>query len=330
MKAVIVHKNGDPTDPTVLSVEDNVDIPEPAKGQVLVKVRAAAINPIDWKLARGDFPGLKSGTIGFDVSGVIEKIGPDTETSLKVGDEVYGDAAPICGSFAEYAKVNAVALSPKPKNLDFNQAASLPLAGLTAIQSLRAYGEFKEGQTVCITGGSGGVGSLAVQMAKAMGASHIYATGSSVGLIRSLGADTVINYKEESVADALKGKELDLVIDTIGGLEYWEAAQGALKTGGKFVTLVGDGGGMVTTIANMFWRKLKSFFGSPSYSVCITNTKAPDVIADMKTITEFVEAGKVKPVMDDKAYELTTKSIHDLIRASMSHRAKGKLVLTVS
>jgi len=127
---------------------------------------------------------------------------------------------------------------------------------LTALQGLQGAG-LKEGMKVAIMGGSGGVGSLAIQMAKALGASHVYATGSSVELIKGLGVDTVINYKETSVLEALKGKDLDIVYDTIGGYENWEAAQAGLKKNGTFVTLVGDGGSLVPNLAKIAWRMLQ-------------------------------------------------------------------------
>jgi len=330
MKAAILHKNGDPTTEDVLSVEENVDVPSIETGEILVQVRAASINPVDWKVMKGDVPGKKSGPVGFDVSGVVEKIAPGTETSLQEGDEVYADAAATQGSFAEFVRVQAVAVSPKPKNISFQEAAALPLVSLTALQGLVTYGGFESGQKVCILGGTGGVGSMAVQMAKAMGASHVYATGSSVDMIKSLGADTVINYREQSVVDELKGKELDLVYDTIGGIEGWKAAQGGLKKGGRFVTIVGDGGGLLSMVPGIIWRKLSALFGGPAYEVFLTNTKGPEVVKDMETITEMVEAGKIKPVVANDTFELTTESIHEMVKASMSHRAKGKLVLTVN
>lgn len=179
-------------------------------------------------------------------------------------------------------------------------------------------------------GGSGGVGSLAIQMAKAMGASHIYATGTSADMIKGFGADTIINYRDQSVVDELKGKELDIVFDTVGGIENWKAAQLGLADGGKFVTIVGDGGGLVGMIPGILWRKVMSMVGGHSYDIFMKGSKAPLVVEGMQKMTELVEAGKVKAVLDQTSYELTTKSIHDMIRASMSHRAKGKLVLIVN
>lgn len=331
MKAAILEKNGDPTTAEVISVKDDIPVPEPAKDQLLVKVGSAAINPVDWKLMRGDFPGQKSGTCGCDVCGVIEKIGPETETDLKVGDAIYADAFNTKGSFAEYVLVNVNVASKKPSNISVDEAASLPLAGLTALQGLVNQGNLVEGQKVLIFGGTGGVGSLAIQMAKALGASEVYSTGSQVETIKGFGADVVVNYKEESLMDALKGKDFDVVYDTIGGLEHWQVAQASLKKGGVFITIVGDGGGLLNTVSNVVWRKLKGgVTGGPQYKLFLTDTKYDGCANDMAKITEMVEAGKVKPVLDERRFELTTEGVHDFIKASMSHRAKGKLILQVN
>lgn len=268
------------------------------------------------------------------MSGVIEAVGSgcaETESALKVGDAIYADSIGTGGgSFAEFARVKVIAASLKPSNIDFRQAAALPLAGLTALQGLTTHGGLESGGRVAILGGAGGVGSLAVQMAKhSLGASHVFATGSSVEFIKGLGADTVINYREVNVEEELKGKELDLVFDTVGGIEGWQAAQGALKPGGKFVTVVGDGGGIPAMIPGIVWRKFMSLFGGPVYDLYLCDTSAPAVGSDMAKITKMVEAGQVKPVLDERVFELTTESVHEIVKASMSHRTKGKLVITV-
>ena len=332
MKAAVVHKLGDPTTSDVISVDEDAPVPTPGEGEILVAVHAAAMNPIDWKLLKGAFPGQKLGPkFGFDVSGVVVSIGPNTTTDLKVGDEVYADVAPSFGTFAQYALVKAIALAKKPKNISMVQAAALPLAGLTAIQGLLNQGNLEKGQKVLIFGGSGGVGSLAVQMAKAMGASEVYSTGSDVDMIKRLGADVVVNYKEQSLMEALKGKEFDVVYDTIGGYEHWEIAQASLKKNGTFVTIAGDGDKSFPVIlGKIMWRKLSALiFGTPRYQFFLTDTK-DTVGASMQKMTELVESGSVKPVLDDKQYELTTDGVHAMIKRSMTHRAKGKLVVKVA
>ena len=208
-----------------------------------------------------------------------------------------------------------------------------PLAGLTALQSLRNVGKIKEGQKVLLLGGTGGVGSLAIQMAKALGASNITATGSNVELIRdTLGADVVVNYKTEPLLGALAGKDFDVVLDTIGGLEHWQVGRAALKhKGGIFLTIVGDGDySLLLVIGKVIWRSLAALvFGGPQYRIVLTDTKYDGVKNDMATITEWVESGKVKPLLDERRFQLTTEGVHDLMKASMSHRAKGKLILQV-
>jgi NADPH:quinone reductase-like Zn-dependent oxidoreductase len=159
MKAAIVHKNGDPCQSDVLSVVDDVPKPVIKAGEILVQIKAAAINPIDWKLVRGDLPGLTlppGSPLGCDVAGVVETIGPECETSLSVGDEIYANTFATKGAFAEYCSVKAAAAYAKPKNCTFQEAASLPLVGLTALQGLVTHGGFQSGMSVCVLGGSGG------------------------------------------------------------------------------------------------------------------------------------------------------------------------------
>lgn len=329
MKVAKFSKIGDPTSADVLSVVD-ADIPVPRKGEILVKVAAAAVNPVDWKLIKGALPGVQPGSVGFDVSGTIEAIGPDCDdtTGWKVGDDVIADTYPIGGSWAEYCRVPIAAAALKPSTTTFEEAAALPLCGLTAVQSLR-NGGFQKDQTIAILGGSTAVGSLAIQMAKEMGARHIYATGSSSDLISGLGADTVINYREKSVMDELKGKDLDLVIDCVGGLDHWKLAKACLGPKGCFVTIVGDDSGMLSTLGGILWRYFLAMFGYTKYVFTMASTKAPAVIEDMKYITELVEAGKLRPILDGRTFELNTESVHEMVKASMSHRAKGKLILKV-
>ncbi|CAB9515310.1 Mycocerosic acid synthase-like polyketide synthase [Seminavis robusta] len=329
MKAAILHKNGDPLSKKVLSL-DHVPIPEPKKGQLLVKIHAASINPVDWKLTKGEIPGYKRGPVGCDVAGTILKIGPDTSSDLKVGEAIYADAIETKGSFAEYCIVPENVASKKPCNNSFAEAASLPLAGLTALQGLKIHGRLEKGQKALIYGGTGGIGSLAIQMAKALGASEVYATGSNTELIKGLGADVVVNYKEESLMDALKGKDFDLVFDTIGGLEHWQVAKESLKKkGGKFITLNDDGGSLLTMLAKAVWRSIIGSVGlGMPYAFIVTDTKFAGVGKDMAQITELVEGGHVKALLAEQQFELTQKGLQDLVHASMS-RAKGKLILQV-
>lgn len=334
MKAAIQLRKGSPTSSNVLLVKDDVPIPTLRKGEILIKVAASAINPVDWKVILGIYPLRKSGLVGVDVSGTVEKIAEDTQTELKVGDKVYGDPGETRpGSFAEYVRIRASNVARIPKNLNFVQAASLPAVGLSAVQGLLKSGKFKSGHKVCITGGSGGVGSIAIQVAKTVGAAEVWATGSSVEFIKALGADHVINYKEDSVFAALKGKQFDVIFDTVGGLDPWKAAQeGGLKKGGKYVTTIGDGDNSVFNLfKNWGWRYLKYKLGlGTHYTFFRVNTSPPDVAQDMKKLTELIETDQVRPIIASDSFELTTQSLHDMMEASMSNRTKGKLVMKVN
>lgn len=331
MKAAYVHKIGDITKDEFMTVKEDLPTPEPVKGQVLIKVHAAAINPVDWKMAEGMVPGaFKGGVMGSDVSGVVEKIGPETTTDLQVGDEVYGDIIGTKGAFGEYCVGAVEVLAKKPSNISMAEAASLPLCGTTALHGF-SVGNFQKGQKVLIFGGTGGVGSLAVQIAKAKGASEVSSTGSQVEAIKKLGADVVINYKEQDLMEALKGKDFDMVFDTIGSYEHWNVAQASMKPNGTFVTIVGDNSGSILSdISKVLWRFLYGkIFGGQQYRLFMNSTAAPEIVERMADLSEMVAKGAVKPVLDDKQFNLTTKGVQELVKASKSHRAKGKLVLKV-
>ena len=335
MKAAYVHKIGDiAQDTECMTVKEDVPIPEPAPGQILIKVHAAAINPVDWKMAEGQVPGgpFKGGVFGSDVSGVVEKIGPETTstTDLKVGDEVFGDIIGTKGAFGEYCVGAVEVLAKKPSNISHVEAASLPLCGTTALHGL-SVGNFQPGQKILIFGGTGGVGSLAVQIAKAKGASEVYATGSQVDAIKKLGADVVVNYKEQDLMETLQGQDFDMVFDTIGSYEHWKVAQANMKPNGFFVTIVGDNSGsMLSDISKILWRFLYGkIFGGQQYRLFMNSTSAPEIVERMADLSEMVSKGSLKPVLDDQRFDLTTKGVQDLIKASKSHRAKGKLILKV-
>jgi len=327
MNSVMMHSNGDPTTSDVLTVTE-VPLLEPSDGEIRIKVYSAAVNPIDYKLVKGDIPGKKSGSrVGFDVAGVVDKIGPGCTTTLKVGDEVYADCATSQGSFAEYVNAQAGIVALKPTTLSFREAASLPLAGLTALQGVVTQGGLVKGGRIVILGGSGGVGSLAIQIAKAIGAAEVATTSSNEDFVKSLGADTVINYKTQDVTQALTGKDYDVVFDCVGGYDSWVQGKMALKpSGGVFVTIVGDnpvpGPGMVPGIIN---RKFWSCMGYPKYKIFLTDVNG----ADMATMSTMVDEGKLNPLLDDRVFSLTTESVHELMAAIMSHRTKGKLVMNV-
>lgn len=333
MKAAYFTRRGDPLS-DVLQV---IEAPRPTakKGQLLIKVAAAAMNPVDWKTVDGSFPIAPSkGLLGVDSSGVVEEIPEGTSTELAVGDRVFcphGEFTP--GGFAEYAAVAAAQVCKVPTGISMKEAAALPTCGLTAWQALTKTCAMKAGDKVFIGGGAGGVGSLAVQIAKAMGASEIWSTGSKVDFIANLGATKVINYKQESVVDALEGQQFDLMLDTVGTLDSWVAAQrGGLKSGGKYASTIGDGfGGMFRLITRTAWRSFKHALGlGPHYAFFAIKIKPPHVVQDMQKLTELVESGKVKPILFDAEYEFSTEGLRSMLRQSMSGRTTGKLVMPIA
>lgn len=236
MKAVRIHHYGSED---TLKYED-APLPEIAPDDVLIKVKTAGVNPVDWKIQAGYLkdmiPHQLPLTLGWDVSGVIEAVG-DTVSGFNIGDEVYSRPnIARNGTFAEYVAVNAREIALKPKTMDHNHAAGLPLAGLTAYQALFDIAKLQAGQTVLIHAAAGGVGSLAVQMAKIAGATVIgTASARNKDFLLELGVDTVIDYtadKFETVAS-----DVDMVFDTIGG-ETQEKSWQVLKEGGLMVSIV--------------------------------------------------------------------------------------------
>jgi len=333
VRAAYFSKRGDPLS-DILVVRD-VERPVPKAGQVLVKIVAAAMNPVDWKMVDGSFPILaRKGLMGVDSSGVVEDIPAGTTTDLEVGDKVYcphGEFTP--GAFAEYAAVAAEQVHRVPANISMREAAALPTCGLTALQALTKTCAMKAGDKVFIGGGSGGVGSLAVQLAASLGASEIWSTGSKGELIESLGATKVVNYREEDVVEALAGQSFDLMFDTVGTLDSWLAAkQGALAPTGKYTTTTGDGvGGIGRLVTRTAWRTVLNKIGlGPNYSFFAIKTAAPHVVEDMAKLTARVEAGDLEPLLFDEDYELSTEGLRAMLKQSMSGHTTGKLVMTIA
>jgi NADPH:quinone reductase-like Zn-dependent oxidoreductase len=206
--------------------------PEPADGQVLVRVRAAAINPIDWKYRRGLAPKELPAVLGSDISGVVER---SRSERFGVGDEVFGLAA--SGGYAEFAVAPAPLLAPKPPGLSHEQAAALPVAGMTAWQALFDVGGLTAGQSVLIAGAAGGVGHLATQFARVAGARAIgTASARNREFVLGLGAAEFIDYAGEGLVS--KAGEVDVAFDTVGG-QTTATLLGAVRTGGIIVTIAG-------------------------------------------------------------------------------------------
>jgi NADPH:quinone reductase-like Zn-dependent oxidoreductase len=224
MKAIVIHETGAPD---VLRYEE-VDTPEPGDGEVLVKVRAASVNPVDWKYRSGISPKDLPAVLGMDVSGTVETSNAD---GFAPGDDVFGMAA--SGGYAEYA--TAAVVAKKPDALSHEEAAAIPVAGMTAYQALFDHAGLEEGQTVLIAGAAGGVGHFAVQFAKHAGA-RVIGTGSTHNrdFVLGLGADEYVDYTQQDVADAVH--DVDVALDTVGGATT-ESLVPVLREGSVLVTI---------------------------------------------------------------------------------------------
>jgi NADPH:quinone reductase-like Zn-dependent oxidoreductase len=318
MKAIVYHNYGSPD---VLQCEET-ETPAPANGEVLIKVRAASVNPID-RLFRGRpyLVRIKIGLskpmdprLGRDVAGQVEAVGPNV-TQFKPGDEVFGTCS---GAYAEYACASESAFVMKPDNVTFEQAASVPIAGLTALQGLRDKGQIQPGQKVLINGASGGVGTFAVQIAKSFGAdvTGVCSTG-NVEMVRSIGADRVIDYTRE---DFTKGTErYDLIFDCISNHSLG-ACRRVLNPNGKFVIV---GGKKVRTLLS---RALTGLVWSRFVSQSFVMFVAKLTKDDLTILGDLMQAGKVTPVID-RTYPLS--EVPEAVRYLEEGHARGKVVITL-
>ena len=255
-------------------------IPRPGPDEILVKVKAASVNPVDWKIREGLYPAVKSDklpyVLGRDVSGVVEACGPET-TGHQKGDEIYAMLGIDRGAYAEHVIVRVNEAAPKPTSIGHLAAAGVPLAGLTAWQGLFRYGELNAGQRVLIHGGSGGVGHFAIQFAKARGA-YVITTVSErhVEFVRKIGADDVVDYKMQRFEDIVR--EVDLVFDLIGG-ETRKRSWSVLKNGGM----------LVSTMMEPFDEKTRELGVRARHYTVEENGE------ELRQIGRLIDAGKVKP-----------------------------------
>ena len=320
MKAAI-HRCYGP--PDIISVED-VEKPVPAGNEVLVRVRAAAVNPLDWHYMRGSpyIMRLMSGMgapddirMGVDFAGVVESVGNDV-TRFKPGDEVFGGRS---GAFAEFVLIpENRALVLKPANVTFEQAASIPIAAVTALQALRDKGKLQPGQKVLINGASGGVGTFAVQIAKSMGAevSGVCSTR-NVEMVRSLGADHVFDYKKEDYTES--GQTFDLIVDMVGNHTPLANTQ-LLSPEGALVLVGGPKGNWIAPLI----RPLQTAVFSPFVDQEMVTLLAQIKQEDLATLAGLMQSGQVTPVID-RNFPLS--EIADAIRYSESGRARGKIII---
>jgi NADPH:quinone reductase-like Zn-dependent oxidoreductase len=309
MKAVRFHEYGGPE---VLKYED-APKPEAGEGEVLIRVHATSVNPIDWKIRAGHLRGFREYLLpfilGWDVSGVIESVGPGV-TQWKAGDEVFGRpdlARP--GAYAEYIAVREGEIARKPAALDYVQAAAIPLAGLTAWQALFDVAELKPGQRVLIQAAAGGVGSLAVQFAKLQG---LYVAGTASGrnqdFLKELGVDQPVNYETTRFEDVVQ--DMDAVIDALGG-EIRTRSWKTLKKRGILVALLGgppseEGAKEVGVRQTVMWVKPNP--------------------AELTEIGDLAATGKIRVILDSVFALRDAAKAHE---RSQTEHARGKIVLKV-
>jgi NADPH:quinone reductase-like Zn-dependent oxidoreductase len=295
------------------------DVPKPeiASGQILVKVMAASVNPIDWKIRDGlmasrygeAFPMV----LGFDASGIVAEVGASV-TDFSVGDEVYARSDNGAGKcYAEYVALNPVTVARKPRGLSHREAAAMPLAALTPLYGLRDCGDIKPGNRVLLVGASGGVGTFALQIARLLGAQVTGVCSTrNLRLVRELGADTVIDYTSE---DVLKdGDRYDIIYDTVGSLEP-AAALAALNEGGVYITLVPVPG------IDFFIPGQTSRKAGKGYFVAWT-----PFAEDLDRLSAWVSEGSLKPVIDS---EYSLEDIRAAHERSQTGRAVGKIIIRV-
>jgi len=307
----------------------DVEKPAPADDQLLVKVRAASVNPLDWHYVEGTpfvmralSGGLrkpKDTQLGVDFAGTVEAVGKNV-TKFKPGDEVFGGRT---GAFADYVCVResrAVAL--KPASISFEQAASVPIAAITALQALRDKGQIQAGQRVLINGASGGVGTFAVQIAKSYGAEVTGVCSTrNLDLVRSLGADHVIDYTKDDFTKT--DQPYDVIIDNVGNRSLSECRR-ALKPKGILV-LVGGGGANEQGIIGPMAKPIKAMLLSPFVSQKVGMILAELNHDDLAFLADLMQSGKLKPVID-RTYKLS--DVPEAIKYVEQGHARGKVVIT--
>jgi NADPH:quinone reductase-like Zn-dependent oxidoreductase len=322
MKAIVFDRYGSAD---VLELKD-IDKPMVNDDDVLVRVRAASANALDWHNMRGEpfimrpqsgLRGPKRHVLGNDVAGEVEEVGKNV-TRFRPGDEVIGD---VNGSFAEYVCATKAPLGLKPAKLTFEQAAALPVAGVTALQGLRKHGRMQPGQKVLIIGASGGVGTFAVQIAKSFGAevTGVCSTG-NVELVRLLGADHVIDYTQE---DFTRGQRRYDLIFQLAGTRSPSACRRALTSKGTLVLSSGESRGRWIGPTG---RIIRGIVLSRFVSQKIVTFLAERSAEDLETLKELVDAGNVTPVID-RTYLLS--EVPEAIRYLEEGHARGKIVITV-
>lgn len=307
MKAIIINTYGNED---VLEYVD-VERPEPKADEILVKVRVAAVNPADWKIrdGMGESFGFKFPLIlGGDIAGTVAAVGDSVE-NFKQGDAVYEmTLSNLSGGYAEYAVTNAGAIAPKPESINFEQAAAIPIGALIAWQAMFDLANLSSGQEILITGASGGVGSMAVQLAKAKGAFVIgTASGRNEQFVRDLGADEFVDYTKQNFEEVVK--DMDVVFDTVGGDTQEQAFQTLRK-----------GGFLVTSAQLPSAEKVRESGVEAAFVFCKSNAQ------QLAEISRLIDEGKLKIHIETVLPLMEVKKAHQL---SQSGRTRSKIVLQI-
>lgn len=314
----------------------DVDRPVASPGQVLIKMKAASVNPIDWKTVKGDLKALFKPPfpllLGSDGAGIVEQVGTGV-SRFKVGDEVFFRCHKTdTGTFAQYFAVSADLVALKPKNMSFEQAASIPLVGLTSTQSLDEKAGMVAGSKVLIHAGAGGVGTFAIQYAKAKGA-YVATTASKKRneLLTQLGADEIIDYHSTNVEDVLQ--DYDIVLDTLGETVHG-ASYKTLKKGGVLVSVLGipdneviaDYGAnfIVKFVAKLHNRKMQK--RAASYDAVYKHHLMYADGKQLADIAKLIEAGKIKAIIDST---FPLDQVAAAFERSMTGRVQGKIIITI-
>ncbi|HBB30444.1 MAG TPA: zinc-binding alcohol dehydrogenase [Cyanobacteria bacterium UBA8803] len=313
MKAVIINQYGS----TEVLEYSNIETPQITSDQLLIKVRATSVNPVDWKIRKGMLKPLTGNkfpmVLGMDISGEVVEVG-NKVTGFKVGDAIYAYIGKVPGgAYAEYAAVAASAVALKPSNMTYEQAAAIPVAALTALQSLRDLGNIEKGQKVLINGGSGGVGTYAVQIAKAL-ATEVTAVCSTrnVELVIGLGVDRVIDYTQQDFTkDTVK---YDIILDAVAN-QVFSRCRAILQPQGVYVTTL-------PSPRNLLEGMLTSIIPGQKVKLVIAKARGND----LAYLNSLIEAGKMRSVID-RTYPLSeARAAHAY---SEEGHAVGKIVMTV-
>jgi NADPH:quinone reductase-like Zn-dependent oxidoreductase len=320
MKAVAIDGYG-PSER--LTVRDLPDPGPPGSGQVLLRVRAAGVNPIDWKIRGGSLRLVKPArfplVLGFDVAGEVVEIGPEV-TRFEPGDAVFGvvDLNGLGGSYAELALAREAALAPLPPSLSFEEAAALPVAGLTALQGLRDKGELVAGESVAINGAAGGVGHLAIQIAVALGARVTAVTsGGNLDFVRGLGAHEAIDYEEEEFTAS--DETWDVLYDLVGNRSFRDCEDVLSPDGGIYISTVVSArlilSAVATTVGGLLGQRKRA-------RIAMVHHRAED----LAVLARLVEQRKLRPVIQEIFPLADVRQAHDL---SETGHVRGKIVVSV-